>query len=66
MQTEFDFAGLAGKSADGVALWRQEREAQQLELAKKLGLPIGQQVEVCLRGGVRLKGKLLLNEEKLV
>ena len=66
MQPEFDFDPLPGRSADGISIWQRERAAQQLEMAKKLGLPIGHGVEVWLRGGVRLKGKLLLAEETLV
>lgn len=66
MQPEFDFNGLPGRSVDGIAVWRKQREEQQLELARKLGLPIGQQVEVWLRDGVRLRGRLQFQEEKLI
>ena len=34
-------------------------------LAQKMGLPLGRQVEVWLSGGVRLRGKLKLQEERL-
>lgn len=49
-----------------MAIWRREQEAQLLEMAKRIGLPIGHAVEVWLRGGVRLKGKLVFAEESLV
>lgn len=49
-----------------MTVWRREREEQLLEMAKRIGLPVGHVVEVWLRGGVRLKGKLLLAEETLV
>ena len=35
------------------------------ELARSLGLPLGHQVEVWLRDGIRLRGKLRLPEELL-
>ena len=35
------------------------------ELARRIGLPLGHQVEVWLYGGVRLRGKLRLREELL-
>ena len=66
MQPEFDFDPLPGRNADGVSLWQSERAAHQLEMAKRLGLPIGHGVEVWLRGGIRLKGKLVFAEESLV
>lgn len=47
---------------DGIALWRKQQDQHQLEVARKLGLPIGQEVEVWLRGGVRLRGRLRLEE----
>ena len=65
MQPEFDFEGLPGRSIDGVEFWRKEREKELLAMARKHGLPIGQKVEVWLRGGVRLRGSLRLVEERL-
>jgi len=35
------------------------------ELARRLGLPLGHQVEVWRYGGIRLRGKLRLQEEVL-
>jgi len=36
------------------------------EVARQLHLPLGQQVEVWLAGGIRLRGKLTLQQEFLV
>ena len=66
MQRELYFGASARPEMDGVSLWRKQREEEQLALAKKLGLPIGRTVEVWLRGGVRLRGKLHLHEETLI
>ena len=62
-QEEFDF-GSAQESA-GFLRWRQERQEAIQALARKMGLPIGHPVELWLRDGVRLKGRLLLQEERL-
>ncbi|SPE62703.1 hypothetical protein SBV1_890002 [Verrucomicrobia bacterium] len=35
------------------------------ELAQRMGLPLGHEVEVWLCGGIRLRGKLRLQEEML-
>jgi hypothetical protein len=35
------------------------------ELARRIGLPLGHQVEVWLCGGIRLRGKLRLREDIL-
>lgn len=35
------------------------------ELARRMNLPLGHQVEVWLCGGIRLRGKLRLQEEML-
>ena len=66
MQGELNFDKPVDANVDGITLWRQRREEQQLALARKLGLPIGQNVEVWLRGGVRLRGSLQLHEETLM
>jgi hypothetical protein len=66
MQGELDFGSRGEPREDGMALWRRERETQQLEMARKLGLPIGREVEVWLQDGVRLRGKLRLHEESLL
>lgn len=51
--------------ANGYDRWHEERRAVKLELAKRLGLPLGHQVEVWLSDEVRLRGRLDLAEEKL-
>ena len=66
MQGELDFNRPIQQNADGIEIWRKQRAAQTLELARKLGLPIGRNVEVWLRGGVRLRGRLRLQEETLI
>jgi small nuclear ribonucleoprotein (snRNP)-like protein len=50
---------------DGFSHWRKQREKQLLELSKNLGLPLNHQVEVWLRGGIRLRGILKLKENLL-
>jgi len=49
----------------GYDRWQEERRAAKLALARRLGLPLGHEVEVWLRGEVRLRGRLELAEEKL-
>lgn len=50
---------------DGIALWRQQREATVREVACKLGLPLGHLAELILRTGPVVRGRLLLDEESL-
>jgi hypothetical protein len=50
---------------DGFNRWQAERRESKRVLAQRLGLPLGHEVEVWLRGGVRLQGRLELAEEKL-
>ena len=50
---------------DGYANWLAGRRAAARELARKLGLPLEQQVEVWLIDEVRLRGKLRLEEQVL-
>lgn len=59
-QSEFSFG--AGDHEDGLAAWRKRREDAFRELARRAGLPLGHEVEAWLRGGVRLKGLLELEE----
>lgn len=68
MQEEFHFEGGLSSEArkDGLSVWHAELEAQQQQLAQRLHLPIGHQVELWLRGGVRLRGRLQCAEEMLV
>jgi hypothetical protein len=55
IQSEFDFQR-AGK--DGLLLWREEFRKQQRKLARELNMPLGREVEVWLRDGLRLRGEL--------
>jgi hypothetical protein len=62
-QSELSFESPAPQHGyDG---WRAERREAKRALACRLGLPLGHQVEVWLRGEVRLRGRLELAEEKL-
>ena len=62
-QGEFDFGG--GSAGDGHTRWLAQRKLALAELARQIHLPLGYPVEVWLAGGVRLRGKLQLQEEKL-
>lgn len=62
-QGEFDFG--SGSAGEGHARWLAQRKLAVGELARQINLPIGHPVEVWLVGGVRLRGKLQLQEEKL-
>ena len=62
-QGEFDFSD--GSAGEGYARWLAQRKLAIAELARQLNLPLGHQVEVWLFGGVRLRGKLELQEEWL-
>lgn len=62
-QNEFDFGEPSGGGLDH---WHAEQQRQREELARKLGLPLGKEVEVWLRGGVRLRGPLRLAEAMLL
>ena len=46
--------------------WRRQRERASAQMARKLGLPIGYEVEVWLKNGVMLRGKLELEESVLL
>jgi hypothetical protein len=59
-QIEFGFAD-AGH-ADGYRAWVRERNEAMGAMARRLGLPLGHQVEVWLKDGTLLKGRLLLRE----
>jgi hypothetical protein len=56
-QHELDFGA---RSAGGLDQWHAEQQRQREELARKIGLSLGKNVEVWLRGGVRLRGQLRL------
>lgn len=59
-QIEFGFGG--GGQTDGYRAWMREREEGMKEMARRLGLPVGHEVEVWLKDGTLLKGRLLLRE----
>jgi hypothetical protein len=60
-QGEFSFEGSG--SPQGYDHWLAGRRMAAEELARRMGLPLGHQVEVWLVGGIRLRGKLRLQEE---
>ena len=62
-QGEFSFA--AAPHQDGYANWLTGRKIATQALAQRMNLPLGHQVEVWLRGGIRLRGHLRLKEEQL-
>jgi len=49
----------------GYTQWLTGRRLATEELARRMNLPLGHEVEVWLYGGVRLRGKLRLQEETL-
>jgi hypothetical protein len=61
-QGEFNFGSPA---TDGYTRWLAGRRLAAGELARRMSLPLGHQVEVWLRGGVRLRGLLRLKEDLL-
>ena len=62
-QGQFNFE--ASGDEQGYSRWLTGRRVAVQELARRLGLPLGHQVEVWLYGGIRLRGKLRLQEEIL-
>jgi len=62
-QSELNF-GEDG-SNEGYTRWLLGRKVATEILAGKMGLPLGHEVEVWLIGGMRLRGKLRLQEETL-
>jgi hypothetical protein len=62
-QDEFDFD--AGNAGGGYTRWLAQRREALVELARQINLPLNHPVEVWLTGGIRLRGKLQLQEEKL-
>lgn len=62
-QSEFNFG--ASGTDQGYTQWLAGRRMAAEELARRIHLPLGHQVEVWLYGGVRLRGKLRLQEEVL-
>ena len=63
LQSELNF-GEDG-SDEGYTRWLVGRQVTTEILARKMGLPLGHEVEVWLTGGIRLRGKLRLQEEAL-
>jgi hypothetical protein len=61
-QSEFN---IDASAPDGLDTWRRQREHDLGVLARRVGLPIGHETEVWLKGGIRLKGLLRLFEERL-
>lgn len=62
-QSEMDFGGSG--SEQGYVRWLTGRQVAVEQLARRLNLPLGHQVEVWLSGGIRLEGKLRLSEDML-
>lgn len=62
-QNTFDFD--ANKGQEGFTKWIETQHRGAVEIAEKLGLPLNHPVEVWLRGGIRLTGKLRLAQELL-
>jgi hypothetical protein len=62
-QSEFNFEASAPES--GYSKWLAGRRLAVEEIARKMNLPLGHEVEVWLSGEIRLRGKLQLQEEIL-
>jgi hypothetical protein len=58
-QIPFDFSG---NSEDGFETWKREQREAEAKEAGKLGLPIGKDVEITLRCGQTLRGRLRYRE----
>jgi hypothetical protein len=65
VQGEFDFALQSANGPDALEMWRERRRRDLMEIARKIGLPLGQKVEVWLKCGIRLRGRLEFHEELL-
>lgn len=61
-QLAFQFAS---NPADGLSLWREQRQASRRRLGAELGYPLGEHCEVELQSGVILRGALVLEDEDL-
>jgi hypothetical protein len=62
-QRELNFGNNATER--GYTQWLNGRKVAVVELARRINLPLGHQVEVWLCGGIRLRGKLHLKEQML-
>ena len=65
MHNQGEFSFDSGASDRGYVQWLAGRRVAADELARRMGLPLGHEVEVWLVGGVRLRGKLRLVENLL-
>lgn len=63
LQGELDFT--QPSPGDGLDRWRNQRERAGHRLARRLGLPLDREVEVRLKDGVVLRGRLQLKEAML-
>lgn len=66
MNRQGEFNLEANSPNDGYARWLTGRQRTAAELAHRLNLPLEHEVEVWLVGGIRLRGKLSLQEELLI
>ena len=66
MSAQGEFTFDTGAGGEGYSRWVAGRKLASLELARRLNLPLLHEVEVWLVGGIRLRGKLRLQEEMLV
>ena len=55
----------AERLEDGYRGWLVARRLGVKDMARRLNLPLGHEVEVCLTGGICLRGKLRLQEDLL-
>lgn len=62
-QTSFNFD--LPEARDGLSAWREQRTTSRRRLARNHGVPLDRQVEVWLKGNIRLRGVLKLREELL-
>ena len=65
MPTQGQFNFEADRTDQGYAQWLTGRRMAVQDLARRMNLPLGHQVEVWLLGGIRLRGRLRLEEEVL-
>jgi hypothetical protein len=63
LQSEINFGD--DGSEEGYTRWLVGRRVATEILARKMGLPLGHEVEVWLLGGMRMRGKLRLQEETM-
>ena len=61
----FSVHGVPQQPGDGYGAWRRQRDESLNQLGRHTGLPLKQLVEVVLRDGMQLRGRLKLREETL-